>query len=144
MDPRAVALVQESFRDVAGLGTKAAEIFYAELFAIDPSLRRMFTGDMREQHKKLLAALAMVIGSLHEPAKILEPARRLAVKHLDYGVEPEHYTFVGNALLRTLKKGLGEKLTPELFNAWVEAYRLLATVMKDAAYGETVRARGAA
>ena len=51
-------------------------------------------------------------------------------------MQPEHYTFVGNALLRTLKKGLGENFTPELRAAWVEAFRTLANVMKNAAYGD--------
>ena len=70
---------------------------------------------------------------------------KLAVKHLDYGVKPEHYTYVGNALLRTLKKGLGPKFTPELSDAWVDAFRMLAQVMKKAAYGSAqAGVRGAA
>ena len=135
MDARKTALVQQSFEKVAALGLKAAELFYAELFAIDPSLRAMFTGNMQEQHKKLLSALALVVRSLHTPEKIIGAVEKLAVKHLDYGVRPEHYTYVGNALLRTLKKGLGPEFTPELSDAWVDAFRMLAQVMKTAAYG---------
>jgi hemoglobin-like flavoprotein len=135
MNAYQVALVQQSFEKAAVLGDKVAEIFYAELFAIDPSLRTMFKGEMGEQRKKLLSALALVVRSLHEPEKILNPVKKLAVKHLDYGVQPEHYTSVGNALLRTLKKGLGSEFTPELCDAWVEAFRMLAKVMKEAAYG---------
>lgn len=136
-------MAQQSFEKVAGLGLKAAELFYAELFAIDPSLRRMFKGDLKEQQKKLLAALALVVRSLHAPEKIIGPVEKLAVKHLDYGVQPEHYTYVGNALLRTLKKGLGADFTPELSDAWVDAFRMLAKVMKNAGYGGA-RVRGAA
>jgi hemoglobin-like flavoprotein len=143
MDDQQIALVQRSFEKAAALGEKVAEIFYAELFAIDPSLRKMFKGDMAAQRKKLLSALSLVVKSLHSPEKILNPISRLAVKHLDYGVEPEHYTYVGNALLRTLKKGLGPDFTPELRDAWVEAFRMLAKVMKEAAYGRS-RLRGAA
>jgi nitric oxide dioxygenase len=135
MDARQVALVQQSFEKAAALGDKVAEIFYAELFAIDPSLRAMFRGDMREQRKKLLSTLALVVRSLHAPEKILAPVKNLAVKHVAYGVQPEHYTYVGNALLRTLKKGLGADFTPELCDAWVAAFRMLAKVMKEAAYG---------
>ena len=135
MDARQVTLVQQSFEKVAAMGEPAAELFYGELFAIDPSLRRMFKGDMREQHKKLLGALALVIRSLHAPTSILPAVKALAVKHVQYGVTPIHYTYVGNALLRTLKKGLGEQFTPELRDAWTEAFRLLAGIMKEAAYG---------
>lgn len=144
MDTRQVALVQQSFDKVAGLGEAAAELFYGELFAIDPSLRAMFKGDMGDQHKKLLAALAVVVRSLHAPTAILPAVKALAVKHVQYGVEPIHYTYVGNALLRTLKKGLGEQFTPELRDAWTEAFRMLASVMKEAAYGAPAAARGAA
>jgi len=135
MESRSVSLVQQSFETVAGLGEKVAEIFYGELFEIDPSLKKMFRGDMAEQRRKLLAALALVVRSLHAPEKIIEPVKTLAVKHVGYGVQPVHYTYVGNALLRTLKKGLGEKFTPELRDAWVEAYSTLADIMKEAAYG---------
>lgn len=145
MDARKTALVQQSFEKVAALGLKAAELFYAELFAIDPSLRAMFKGNMQEQHKKLLSALALVVRSLHTPEKIIGAVEKLAVKHLDYGVRPEHYTYVGNALLRTLKKGLGPEFTPELSDAWVDAFRMLAQVMKKAAYGSAQSGvRGAA
>jgi hemoglobin-like flavoprotein len=145
MNGHQITLVQQSFEKAAGLGEKVAEIFYAELFAIDPSLRAMFKGNMKEQHAKLLSALALVIRSLHAPEKIIAAAQKLAVKHLDYGVIPEHYTYVGNALLRTLKKGLGPEFTPELSDAWVAAFRTLAGVMKQAAYGSAAgRTRGAA
>lgn len=135
MDAHKIALVQDSFHKVSALGLQAAEVFYAELFAIDPSLRSMFPDDLKSQQRKLMAALAMVVGSLHTPVKIMNGVEELAVKHLDYGVQPEHYTYVGNALLRTLKKGLGRDFTPELCDAWTEAYRMLARVMKEAAYG---------
>jgi hemoglobin-like flavoprotein len=145
MDSQQIALVQQSFEKAAALGEKVAEIFYDELFAIDPSLRSMFKGDMHEQRQKLLAALALVVRSLHTPEKILGPVQKLAIKHVDYGVRPEHYTYVGNALLRTLKKGFGREFTPELSDAWVEAFRMLAKVMKEAAYGSSgARLKGAA
>jgi nitric oxide dioxygenase len=135
MDSQQVRLVQQSFEKAAVLGEKVAELFYAELFAIDPSLKSMFKGNMRDQHKKLVTTLALVVRSLHAPEKILQAVKNLAVKHVDYGVKPEHYTLVGNALLRTLKKGLGADYTPEVRDAWIAAFRTLAGIMKDAAYG---------
>lgn len=143
MDARKIELVQTSFEKVSAMGPQVAEIFYAELFAIDPSLRSMFSEDMRDQHKKLLSALALVVRSLHTPEKIIGAVEKLAVKHLDYGVEPQHYTYVGNALLRTLKKGLGPDLTSEVCDAWTDAFRMLARVMKDAAYGRAAVAASA-
>jgi hemoglobin-like flavoprotein len=144
MDAKQVALVQQSFEKAAALGEQVADIFYNELFAIDPDLRAMFKGDMREQKKKLLATLGLVVRALHTPEKIIGPAQNLAVKHLDYGVKPEHYALVGNALLRTLRKGLADQYTPELHQAWVAAFKTLASIMKEAAYGEDADIQGAA
>jgi hemoglobin-like flavoprotein len=135
VDAKQVTLVQQTFEKAAALGEQVADIFYAELFAIEPALQSMFKGNMAEQKKKLLAALAMVVRSLHVPEAIIKPAQSLAVKHLDYGVKPEHYAMVGNALLRTLKKGLGAEYTAEVETAWTAAYGTLANLMKEAAYG---------
>ena len=135
MDAHAVAMVQRSFEKVAPLGDKVTEIFYGELFAIDPSLRPMFKGDMAEQRRMLLSALAMVVRSLHAPQTILEPVKAMAKRHVGYGVKPDHYALVGSALLRTLEKGLGDEFTPQLREAWTGAYGMLAGVMKEAAYG---------
>jgi nitric oxide dioxygenase len=134
MNERDVALVQQSFEKIAAVGEPLAELFYEELFSVDPSLRAMFTSDFVEQRWKFMAALAMVVGSLHTPEKILSPARALAVKHVSYGVLPIHYTCFGDALVQTVKKSLGAEFTAELENAWVAAFRMLADVMKEAAY----------
>ncbi len=145
MDARKVALVQQSFETVAALRLEAAEIFYTELFAIDPSLRSMFGSNMQDQHRKLLSALAYVVRSLPAPERILNSIENLARMHVDYGVTPEQYTHFGNALLRMLRKGLGAQFTPELGDAWTEAFRMLARTMVETAYGRAPqRALGAA
>jgi len=135
MNARKIALIQQSFQKIAALGPEAGEMFYAELFAIDPSLRSMFTGDLQIQQKKWLSAITYVVCGLHAPEKMINSIENLARVHLDYGVKPEHYISFGNALLRTLKKALGSEFTPEVSDAWAEAYRKLARTMREAAYG---------
>jgi hemoglobin-like flavoprotein len=141
MDARKIALVQESFEKMASRDAEVSEIFYAELFAIDPSLRGMFVGDMRDQNRKLFAALNSIARSIHAPHQFLDDVEGLAKKHIDYGVRPEHYTYFGNALLRTLKKQLGTEFTAELCDAWAEAFKTVTKIMKEAAH---VQNRGAA
>jgi len=48
-------------------------------------------------------------------------------------VKDEHYETVGLALLWTLKTGLGSAFTPSVAAAWVQAYGLVASVMRAAA-----------
>ena len=134
LDTRHVALVQQSYEMLAGFGEKLPETFYAELFVIDSELRALFDGDMRRQHMKFLITLALIVRSLHEPDKIIKSVQNLAIKHIGYGVTQKHYTPYGNALLRTLKKLLGPKYTRDVADAWEAAFRMLARVMKQAAY----------
>jgi len=133
MDPERIVLVQQSFEKVAALGDSLADSLYRDLFAIDPSLRAMFDGDLRPQHMKFMITLALIVRALHTPEKVLEFIRPLVGKHAGYGVRAEHYTPFGNALLRTLKKSLGLDYAPEVRDAWIEAYGLLAAVMRSSA-----------
>ncbi len=134
MDAHRIAQVQDSFEKVAAMGTRAAEIFHEEFFALDPSLRAMFNGDMADHQRKLLVALSFVTRSLHAPDKFLSEVEKLATRHVGYGVRMEQYNHFGNALLRTLKRMLGPEFTPELCDAWRDAFRMLTRSIKEAAY----------
>lgn len=132
MDARHIALIQQSFEQTAVYGDRLSELFYAELFAIDPSLRTMFDGDLRRQQMKFMMMLALIVRSLHKPEHILNTVQHLAIKHVGYGVRSEHYSPFGNALLRTLKKVLGPDYTRDVADAWEEGFRMLAGIMKQA------------
>ena len=67
---------------------------------------------------------------------MLPAVRQLAVNHVQWGVRPEHYEPVGNALLWTLEQGLGPAFTPEVRQSWVAAFAALSAVMVDAAYAK--------
>lgn len=134
VDARRIVQVQDSFEKIAAMGTSVAEIFYEEFFALDPSMRAMFNGNMEDHQRKLLAALAFIARSLHAPEKFLADVEKLAVRHIGYGVRMEHYNHFGNALLRTLKRTLGPEFTPELCDAWRDAFRMLTRCIKEAAY----------
>jgi hemoglobin-like flavoprotein len=59
--------------------------------------------------------------------------RNLGRRHAKYGVTDAHYDTVGAALIWTLEKGLGERFTADVREAWVAVYDLIATTMKGAA-----------
>ena len=135
MDSRQVALVQDTFTRATKIAPHLAATFYAELFAIDPTLRPMFRGDMIVQGQKLLVMLSDVVDGLSAPDAILPHLQSLAVRHVSYGVEKKHYALVGVALMRTLRHELGAGFTPEARAAWESAYRWVSDSMCEAAYG---------
>ena len=64
MTPRQIALVQDSWKDVLAVPETAAQLFYLRLFALDPSLRPMFKGEIREQGRKLIAMMSVAVNGL--------------------------------------------------------------------------------
>jgi len=136
MTPENIELVQTSFAKVVPIAEAAAELFYGRLFEIAPVVKPMFKGDLTEQGRKLMATIGVVVNGLEKLDEIVPVAGALAVKHLDYGVTAEHYDFVGEALIWTLSKGLGDEFTEEVEASWVEAYTTLSGAMIAAAYSE--------
>lgn len=126
-------LVQRSFEKVAPIADVAAGLFYNRLFELDPSLKPMFRGDIKDQGKKLMATLKVAVVGLDKLDTIVPTVQALGRRHLAYGVRDEHYDTVAAALLWTLEKGLGADFTPECKEAWTIVYGILAKVMKDAA-----------
>ncbi len=127
------ALVQETFAVIAPIADDAAQLFYQRLFELDPSLQRMFKGDMAEQRPKLMQMLSAAVKGLDRLDQLVPVVQDLGRRHATYGVADKHYDTVGAALLWTLEKGLGRAFTPEAKEAWATVYGLLATTMKEAA-----------
>lgn len=55
MTPEQVTLVQGSWKKVLPISDTAAEMFYTRLFSLDPALKPLFKGDMKEQGRKLMS-----------------------------------------------------------------------------------------
>jgi len=133
MTPQDIELVQGSWKVVVPIQEQAAELFYGKLFELDPTLRPLFKGDMKEQGAKLTAMLAAVITGLTRLDSIVPAAQALARRHAGYGVKPKDYETVGAALIWTLQTGLGPAFTPETEAAWTRTYGVLSSTMIAAA-----------
>lgn len=131
--PEQKTLVQSTWSQVVPIADTAASLFYNRLFEIDPSLRALFTSDIKEQGAKLMAMIGVAVKGLDRLDEIVPAVQALGRRHVGYGVKDEHYATVAAALLWTLEKGLGEAYTPQVAEAWTATYTLLADVMKDAA-----------
>jgi len=133
MTPKQIALVQESWQKVRNVAEAAARLFYARLFALDPSLAAMFRGDLREQGCKLIAMISVAVDGLARIETLVPVIEALGRRHAGYGVKDYHYATVAEALLWTLEQALGKDFTPETKQAWTEAYGMLANAMQGAA-----------
>lgn len=133
--PEQIELVQRSFSRISKMRDQAAHYFYTDLFATAPEVEPYFAkADMSKQGMKLLSTLAIVVAGLNNLETILTTVRKLAERHVDYGVTVADYDKVGASLIRMLQASLGAQFTPEVRTAWEQAYAMLAKVMIEAAY----------
>jgi len=133
MTPEKIKLVQESWIKVVPISETAAELFYGKLFELDPSLKSLFKGDMKEQGRKLMSILNTAVNALDKLDTIVPAVQDMGRRHLGYGVKDEHYDTVGEALIWTLDAGLKDDFTEDTKGAWIEVYTLVADTMKEAA-----------
>ena len=123
-------LVRVSFAQVAQMADAAGALFYRRLFELDPSLRSLFRSDLQEQGRKLIQMLGLAVAWLDRPDMLLPTIEALGRRHELYGVKSRDYQTVGEALLWTLAKGLGEAFTPEVRGAWIAVLELISSVMQ--------------
>lgn len=139
MDHSTTVIVRETWAKAAAAHVDLARLFYGRLFTIAPETRALFKNDMDAQGRKLVATLAFVIDNLSDEETLVPAAEDLAVRHLEYNVEAEHYGAVAEALLWTLDELLGAGFDEDAKAAWTETLNSLAEVMIAAAYPKTAQ-----
>ena len=122
-------LVNKTFYQITPISDRASERFYARLFEIAPEMRNLFKkADMREQRKKLIDMVALVVYSLENIEKVKVALHNLGERHVEYGVKMDDYTTVGQAFLWMLEQELGEDYTPETEAAWTKTWNLMTEI----------------
>lgn len=128
-----IKLVQDSWAKVVPIADTAADLFYGRLFELDPDLKALFKTDIKSQGEKLMTMISTAVNGLNNLDAIVPAVQDLGKRHVDYKVKEKDYGTVGEALLWTLGKGLGDDFTDEVKTAWTKVYTLLANVMTEAA-----------
>jgi hemoglobin-like flavoprotein len=136
MTERQILLVKNSWKLFRRMDPQLiGDVFYSRLFQQMPSFRPMFKNSMTEQYAKIVDMLSLIVSKLDKLEQLSDEVSQLAIRHVQYGVRPAHYKIVGDALLWTLKNGLGKDWTPESAEAWETCYKLLSDTMIKAAAG---------
>ena len=127
-------LIREGFEAVLADKSAATALFYKHLFEKNPELRSMFIVDLDKQRMKLAQTLDVLVAQMDDSNTFLTTLNDLALRHLAYGVRPEHYDLAGEALQYMLAEMIGGKFTSQMAAAWATLYDGIAEVMIDAAY----------
>ena len=130
MTTEQITMVQNSWKSLRDVRPEIiGDVFYTRLFLESPELKPLFHSSIDKQSKKLVHMLNVVVARLDRLDELIDDIRKLAVRHVSYGVKPAHYDLVGAALLWTLKTALGLDWTDALEKAWTKCYTILAGAM---------------
>jgi nitric oxide dioxygenase len=130
-----IGRIRVSFDQLWSVSAETMTLFYDRLFELAPDTHALFKSDMDEQKKKFMSMLAMIVGNLDNVRILLPATRNLARHHVDFGVHAGHYEVVGEALMWSLRQGLGPHWTPSTAESWNRAYRSLTADMIQHAHG---------
>lgn len=134
MTTEQIILIKKSWRLFRQIDPQlVGGVFYDKLFSDQPSLQRLFKTSIEEQSQKLIDMLSAIIMHLDQLDALTGEIEALAIRHVHYGVKPEHYKAVGIALLWTFQQGLGADWTEAMKDAWTVCYTHLSRTMIGAA-----------
>jgi hemoglobin-like flavoprotein len=133
MTTREKQLVRESFAALREEAGPLSLLFYGRLFELDPSLRKMFHGDIARQGLKLMEMLSVVVDSLHRFEALTPALHSMGQRHTAYGVVARHYETVEQALIWALGQSLDITAGSETAAAWRTLITDVSAVMKAGA-----------
>lgn len=112
-------------------GETITKAFYRRLFKKHPEMKDIF--NMTHQKKggqaKVLASTIFKYACHIDKLELLGDAvESIAQKHSSLSITKEMYPIVGKHLLEAIKEVLQDAATPEVINAWAEAYGDLAAI----------------
>lgn len=129
-----IEVLQTSFQLVEDRDQDFKKSFYTNLLGDYPEVKPLFAHTkMDEQRDHLFRSLKFVVENLRNSELLQTTLKGLGTRHVKYGVLPHHYPLVGSSLLKTLAGLAGEAWTPEVKQAWVDAYTVITTVMLEGA-----------
>lgn len=125
---------RDTVKHVKGLITPNADaigmLFYARLFELDPALRPLFKIALDEQAHTIVKMLELCIEGLDNPAELTYALCNLGLRHVEYGVKPQDYATVREALLWTMERALGEAWDAPTQSAMVAALDWFIALMQ--------------
>ena len=127
---RDIEIVRSDWEKVELMADAAATLLYDRLFALDPGIRLLFPPDLEEQKLKVIRMLGASIYGLSDPDVLIPILHLLGRKHFAFGVRERDYATLADALLWTLRMGLGEAFDGEHETAWKHVYAELAEHMQ--------------
>lgn len=134
LSPETIAIVKASAPALQQHGLAITQRMYERLF-VDPEIKALFDQAAQisgEQPKRLAAAILAYAKNIDNLGALSQAVERMAQRHVETHVKPEHYPAVAAALLPAIKDVLGDAVDQPVLDAWGEAYWFLANILIEA------------
>lgn len=132
LSPNTIQIVKSTVPLLESADTAITDHFYQRMFHHNPELKNTFNMSNQQsgaQQFALFAAIAMYAKNIDNLEVLTPLVERVAHKHTSYLVKPEEYAIVGHHLIETLREIAPEAFTPEVEEAWTQAYHFLANIL---------------
>ncbi|MGK7931341.1 MAG: globin domain-containing protein [Microcystaceae cyanobacterium] len=135
MKDKTIEIVKATTPVVKEQGAKITQRMYEIAFEERPDMRRFFENtwmkDMesgRKQAGKLAQSVYAYASHIDELEQLSQAVEHIAHVHVNSKILPETYPVIGECLIAAMKDVLGDAATPEIIEAWTEAYQVLADI----------------
>ena len=126
-----IHVVKQTVPALRDKGEDITTRMYEILFSKYPETEPLFKNAVN-QNVKVAGAILAYAENIDQLDNLSDTLDKLAQKHVDVGVKPEHYPLVADALMSAIVDVLGsENVTDEVAAAWTEAYTHLAEVLQE-------------
>jgi nitric oxide dioxygenase len=132
LSKESIAIVKSTVPVLETQVNTITQAFYKRLFQNHPQLKGVFNMTHQakgSQPKALATAIFQYARHIEHPEVLKAAIGMIAEKHVSLNVTPAQYKVVGENLLAAIKEVLGDAATPEVLNAWAEAYGQLAQLL---------------
>lgn len=129
MNTQTKELIKSTAPVIKEHGESITTAMYKVLFTNHPEAKELFKNAAPDQYKKLASAVYAYAANIDKLEMLEKGIETMAVAHVKTNILPEHYPWVGEALLSAIKEVLGDAATDEVIAAWAEAYNFLAEVL---------------
>ncbi|MEM1172533.1 MAG: globin domain-containing protein [Cyanobacteria bacterium P01_H01_bin.35] len=112
-------------------GKQITTRMYEIMFENYPEVKSQFNMSAQadgSQPAKLATAVYAYATHIDDLSALKSAVEKIAHRHVQTHVQPEQYPVVGECMLQAMQDVLGEGATPEVIDAWAEAYQALADV----------------
>lgn len=125
-------------------GTEFGELFYEVLFELAPNMSALFNKPKQILSVKFMEMISTLVSFNNDPQRLKQQSIWLGMRHVKYGSRPQHTQVLGQVMISTLERAVGEEWTAEMDKAWSDLWTISCKSMLDVTidaekYGEIVR-----